>query len=211
MPKLRTRGAPAVTLGRCNFSGAETGGPKRILGGLYGPNSARLPDAPEYAGIPENIMQGEWPCPWPAAVRIRMICRCEHRGQVTALCSWHDEDNWRGEYVAGAIRQVRETVRVRGHFEEIQRRMSDFCPPCGWPDASRSGNGIDYAALQKEWDSIGSALHASWQASGGSMTFFHLPRARSLQQRRDDIGRMFDEGRELGVIHNCPLTLVPVS
>lgn len=194
----RTTRAPAVTLGRCNPYGAETGGPRRILGGLHGPASARLPDAPEYAGIPASVMQGEWACTQPAAVRCRMICACGHRGQVMALCSWHDEDNWRGEYAAGALRQVRETVRVRGHFEEIQRRQSGSCPRCLFPS--------DYAALYKQvqaWERELGMLYVvqQWRSVRGQM----------LRQAIEDAGRQFDEGRELGVIHNCPLTLVPVS
>ncbi len=196
----------AVLVGRrCNPYGAETGGPRHVLGGLYGPQSAQTPGLM----LPENVEQGEWSCGQPAQVRVRMTCAHGHTGQVMELCSWHDETTFRGEYVAGQFRQVRETTRVRGHYEEIQRRQSGFCPPCGWPDGRHTDNRVDYAALQKEWDGIGANLHALFY--GPDPRAWYTPLAQSLRTRRDDIGRMFDEGRALGIIHNCPLTLVPVS
>jgi hypothetical protein len=194
--------APAVLLGRCNPYGAETGGPRRILGGLHGPNSARLPDAPEYAGIPENVAQGEWACTQPAQIRCRMICQHGHKGQIMQLCSWHDENNYRGEYVAGTFRQVRETIRQHGHYEEIQKRQAGSCPPCLFP---KDGS-TDYAQLYKDiqiWQNelAGLFYAQKWQT----------PRAQMIKQAIEDAGRQFDQGRELGIIHNCPLTLVPVS
>lgn len=190
---------------RCSPYGAETGGPRRVLGGLYGPRSAETPGML----LPPNVEQGEWSCPWPAEVRVRMTCRHGHTGQIMNLCSWHDEPTFRGEMTAGEIRQVRTTVRVRGHYEEIQRRQAGFCPPCGWPDARSSPNRVDYAALQKEWEGIGQSLHALYY--GGDLRDWYSPLSKSLQQRREDIGKMFDEARVLGIVHNCPLTLVPVS
>lgn len=200
------RGTGAVLIGRrCNPYGAETGGPRRLLGGLYHGASAATPDM----DLPDNVAQGEWRCEWPAQVRVRMTCKHGHTGQPMDLCSWHDEDNWQADYVAGTFRQVKSTVRVRGHFEEIQRRQAGFCPPCGWPDSRSSGNRIDYAALQKEWEGIGQSLSALFY--GPDRRAWYSPLSKQLQQRRDDIGRMFDEARTLGIIHNCPLTLVPVS
>jgi len=190
--------APAVLLGRCNPYGAETGGPQRILGGLHGPASAALPDAPEYAGIPTNVMQGEWTCQQPAQIRCRMICKCQHKGQVMQLCSWHDETTYRGEYDAGTFRQVRETIRHHGHFEEIQKRQAGSCPRCLFP--------AGYADLYKEiqaWQGELAVLFAAQR--------WRSPRAQMLRQAIEDGGKVFDEGRALGVIHNCPLTLVPVS
>ena len=121
--------APTLIGGRCNPYGAETGGPRHVLGGLHGPASAATPGQ----GLPDNVAQGEWRCAQRAQVRCRMICACGHRGQVMELCSWHDETNYRGEYTAGKVRQVRETLRVHGHFEEIQKRQSDSCPRCMFP------------------------------------------------------------------------------
>src|SRR5579863_4321154 len=169
--------APAVLLGRCNPYGAETGGPQRILGGLHGPASAALPDAPEYAGIPTNVMQGEWTCQQPAQIRCRMICKCQHKGQVMQLC---------------------ETIRHHGHFEEIQKRQAGSCPRCLFP--------AGYADLYKEiqaWQGELAVLFAAQR--------WRSPRAQMLRQAIEDGGKVFDEGRALGVIHNCPLTLVPVS
>jgi hypothetical protein len=196
----------AVLIGRrCNPYGAESGGPKRLLGGLYGSGSARTPDM----DLPGNVAEGEWRCDQPAQVRVRMVCEHGHTGQIMELCSWHDETVYKADYVAGTFRQVRDTVRVRGHYEEIARRQSGFCPPCGWPDARSARNHVDYAALQKEWEGIGQNLSALYY--GGDPRAWYSPLSKSLQQRREDIGRMFDEARTLGIVHNCPLRLVPVS
>lgn len=180
--------------GRCNPYGAETGGPRRILGGLHGPASAESPGM----SLPASVEQGEWPCQQRAQVRCRMICRCGHKGQIMELCSWHDEDNYRGEFVAGTFRQVRETVRQRGHFEEIQRRQADLCPRCAFPG--------EYAALYKEFHEWGNTL-AMINAAGG----WRSRRAVAVRAYLENIGAKFDEGRAAGIIHNCPLTLTPVS
>jgi hypothetical protein len=184
----------ALLTGRCNPYGAETGGPKRILGGLHGPASAATPGM----DLPESVAQGEWPCRQPAQVRCRMICQCGHKGQVMQLCSWHDEDNWRGEMVAGQFRQVREKLRVRGHFEEIQRRQAGLCPRCAFPG--------DYAALYHEVNRWQNELSGCWAAG-----MWRTPRAAMLRQAVEDACARFDEGRALGIIHNCPLTLVAIS
>jgi hypothetical protein len=198
--------AGAVLVGRrCNPYGAETGGPRRLLGGLYRGASAATPGM----DLPAAVAEGEWRCEQPAQVRVRMVCEHGHTGQVMELCSWHDEAVFKADYVAGTFRQVRDTVRVRGHYEEIARRQSGFCPPCGFPDSRSSRNRIDYAALQKEWEANGQSLHALYY--GPDRRDWYSPLSKSLQQRRDDIGRLFDEGRALGIIHNCPLRLVPVS
>lgn len=186
--------SPGISLGRCNPYGAETGGPKRVLGGLHGPGSAVTPDM----GLPQNVEQGEWICAQPAQIRCRMICRCEHKGQVMALCSYHDEITYNGEMVAGTIRQVKSTIRIRGHYEEIQRRQSGSCPRCLFPG--------QYAALYKESQGLAWDL-AILHAAG----LWRTPDAQRLRARVEDIGRLFDRGIAAGVVHNCPLNLVPVS
>lgn len=198
MSNARTTRAPAVNLGYCNPYGAETGGPQRVLGGLHGPASAATPGM----GLPPAVAQGEWACANRAQIRCRMICACGHTGQVMALCSWHDETNYRGEMVAGTLRQVSETLRVRGHFEEIQRRQSDTCPRCILP----SGDGYDYAALYREHREWGNEL-GMLQAAG----MWRSPRAAMIRQRLEDIGKEMDQGIALGRIHKCPLTLTPIS
>ena len=199
--------SPALIGVRCNPYGAETGGPKRLLGGLYRGASAATPGM----DLPQAIAEGEWACRNMAQVRCRMTCRCGHKGQPMDLCSWHDEVTGHTELVAGTERWVSETVRVRGHFEEISRRQAGFCPPCGFPDSRSSPNRVDYAALHKEWEGIGANLYALAQAMGNPYAAMKSPMGRPMQQRRDDIGKMFDEARMLGIVHNCPLTLVPVS
>jgi hypothetical protein len=190
----------AATLigGRCNPYGAETGGPRHVLGGLYGPNSARTPGM----GLPEAVEQGEWACEQPAAVRCRMWCQCGHKGQVMALCSWHDDTSITSEIVAGVTRKMVSPVRVRGHFEEIQRRQSGSCPACLWPPP--------YGELQREVQSWQAEMHAIYAAGG-----WNVGRAKerrvALQTMVSDAGLLMDAAIAAGVIHNCPLTLRAVS
>jgi hypothetical protein len=190
---------------RCSPYGAETGGPKRLMGGLYGPKSARTPDM----ALPQAVEEGEWACDQPAQVRVRMTCRHGHRGQVMPLCSFHDVEVIGGEFTAGEWRQVKTTKRVHGHLEEIQRRQAGFCPPCGFPNSKDAANNVDYAALQKEWEGIGQSLHAIYYSGDPRAWYGGL--AQTLRTRREDIGRMFDEGRQLGIVHNCALQLIAVS
>lgn len=218
-PPAHTPGG--LVLGRCNPYGAESGGPKRLLGGLYGPGSARTPDM----GLPANVEQGEWLCEQPAQVRCRMTCECEHQGQVMELCSWRDEETYRGEMVAGAFRQLKMTVRQRGHFEEIQRRQSGSCPRCLFPG--------EFAALQKDTERLAYELALEFAAGR-----WEGPRAKEIRAKAETIGQRFDArraitctrckipvfvwdaGSECGShrpvdlatsIHNCPLTLKAVS
>jgi hypothetical protein len=190
---------------RCSPYGAETGGPRHLMGGLYGAASARTPDM----HLPQNVEEGEWACDQPAQVTVRMVCGHGHRGQRMNLCSYHDETTYSGEMVAGTIRQVKGSRRVPGHYEEIQRRQAGFCPPCGFPNSRQAGNGVDYAALQKEWEGIGKSLWELYYC--GDPRAWYSGLGQDLRRRRVDIGLMFDEGRSLGIIHNCPLKLVPVS
>jgi hypothetical protein len=189
-----TAGAPAVALGRCNPYGAESGGPKRVLGGLYGPGSARTPGM----HLPQNVEEGEWACGQPAVVRCRMTCRCGHKGQVMQLCSWRNDTVHHSEWVAGTLRQVSETVRQHGHYEEIQRRQAGLCPACAYPPP--------YGELAKEVQ--------AWQAQLTGLYYrgqFYSQAARVLKTRVEDAGKLMDMARQAGIIHQCPLTLVPVS
>lgn len=179
---------------RCNPYGAETGGPRHVLGGLYGPRSATTPGM----NLPENVAQGEWRCANPGVMRCRMTCQCGHKGQAMTLCSWHDEPTFRSEMVAGVLRQVKSTIRVRGHYEEIQRRQSGACPRCLYPPP--------YGELAKEiqaWQADLSALHArgAW----------YSPAAAEIRQKVTDAGLLIDAAVKDRTIHRCPLTLVPVS
>jgi len=183
-----------ILLGRCNPYGAETGGPKRVLGGLYGPNSATTPGM----DLPKSVEQGEWPCNRPAVVRCRMYCRCEHRGQVMELCSWHDEVTWQGEVNAGKLTRVQKTVRVHGHFEEIQKRQAASCPRCLYPPP--------YAELAREIQGWQAELSGWWQAG-----LWREPRAQELRTKVEDAGHAIDEAIKAGIVHNCPMTLRAIS
>jgi len=193
-------GAVPLLYGRCNPYGAESGGPRRVMGGLHGPGSARMPDAPETAGIPDAVMQGEWTCAQPAAVRVRMVCRCGHTGDPMSLCTEHDEVRWGGEMVAGTIRRVKTVVRVMGHYEMISRRQSGACIRCLYPGQYAE----QYKALFRHQQEL-AMLHDAGQ--------WHTDRAAYKRQVIEDIVKTFDQGQESagGPIHRCPMTLVPVS
>jgi hypothetical protein len=64
----------AVVTRRCNPYGHETGGPRHLLGGVYGP---------EYEG------KTKWVCKEAVTLRARMMCPHGHRGQVMDLCMQH--------------------------------------------------------------------------------------------------------------------------
>ena len=186
--------AATLLLERCNPYGAETGGPQRVMGGLHGPGSAATPGM----NLPENVAAGEWLCPQQAAVRVRMECRCGHRGRVMALCSWHDELVYHAEMVAGTARQVSSIVRQHGHYEEIQRRQAGACIRCLYPGRFAA----DYKSIE------------AWQ---GELAYlrdigaWYSAQARRARQHIEDLVAGFDEANATGQIHRCPLRLVPVS
>jgi hypothetical protein len=168
------------------------------MGGLYGPGSAATPGM----DLPDNVAQGEWLCPQQAQVRVYMICRCQHRGRVMNLCSWHDEISEHAEMHAGTTRRVSSVIRVRGHYEEIQRRQAGACVRCMYP----AQGGRDFAAAHK-------AIEA-WQGELAylrDMNAWYSAQARRARQKIEDIVATFDEGIAQGVIHRCPMRLVAVS
>lgn len=189
--------APAVLLGRCNPYGAETGGPRHVMGGLHGPGSARL-DTADLPGLPESVVQGEWTCQWPAQVRVRMVCSCGHTGTVMELCSVHDEVSYRGEMVAGVIRRIKDVRQVRGHYEEISRRQSGACIRCLFP-----GTYAEWYKSLFAWQQELALLRDSGM--------WYTDRAASVRTKIEDIVKEFDRGNADGTIHRCPMTLVPVS
>jgi len=149
--------------------------------------------------LPDNVAQGEWRCDQPAVIRCRMMCKCGHRGQVMQLCSWRDDIVRHGEWVAGVLRQVSSTVRQHGHYEEIQRREAGLCPPCAFP--------APYAELAKEVQQWQAEMSALWTIPAE----YAIRRVRALKQHIDDAGQLMDQARAQGIIHNCALTLIPVS
>jgi hypothetical protein len=186
--------AGTLLLERCNPYGAESGGPRHVMGGLYGPGSARTPDDT----LPENVQQGEWLCPQQAQVRAYLICRCQHRGRVMALCSWHDEISEHAEFVGGVTRKIRDVIHVRGHYEEIQRRQAGACVRCLYPGRYAA----DYKSIE------------AWQ---GELAYlrdlgaWYTRRGAVVRQKIEDLVKGFDEGNATGAIHRCPMRLVPVS
>lgn len=186
--------AATLLVERCNPYGAETGGPRMVMGGLHGPGSAATPDM----DLPDNVAQGEWLCPQQAQVRVRMECRCGHRGRVMALCSWHDEIVEHGEMVGGTVRKVTEVIRSRGHYEEIQRRQAGACLRCMYPGRFAA----DYKSIE------------AWQgelAYLNDIGAWYSARAREVRQKIEDLVAGFDEGNATGQIHRCPMRLIPVS
>ena len=103
--------SPAVITRRCDPYGAESGGPKRLLGGVYGP---------EYVG------PHMWNCERLADARYRMICRCGHRGQPMWLCG------------PGLVNDEQGIPYFHpGHVAEFSKRSSDLCPVCVFPPEAR--------------------------------------------------------------------------
>lgn len=94
--------------GRCDPYGHESGGPRRMLGGLYGP---------EYEG------RYKWTCERKAEGRYRMICQCGHVGQAMALCGPGTVTN----KVSGLA------YHHPGHVAQLSERASDLCPRCAFP------------------------------------------------------------------------------
>jgi len=190
-------GGAALIGRRCNPYGAETGGPKRILGGLHGPNSARV-DTDDMPGLPQSVVEGEWSCKQIAVVTVRMICRCGHQGAEMELCSWHDEDVFHADIVAGKVRQVHDVKRVHGHYEEISRRQAGACPRCLYP-----GEYADWYKGLFAWQQELAFLRDTGQ--------WYTARAQYVRQKIEDVVAEFDRGNADGTIHRCPLQLVPIS
>jgi hypothetical protein len=104
--------APAVTTRRCNPYGHETGGPRHLLGGVYGP---------EYEGA-----LYKWQCERAAEIRCRMTCQCGHKGQVMELCG------------PGIVIDAQGRPFTHpGHVAELSKRGSDSCPVCMFPPEAR--------------------------------------------------------------------------
>lgn len=186
-----------ILLGRCNPYGAETGGPRRVMGGLHGPASAAL-DPAAMPGLPQSVIQGEWACPQQAQVRVKMTCQCGHTGNVMELCSWHDEVIWHTEYVAGTFRRVSQLARRHGHYEEIQRRQAGACIRCLYPGRYTE----DYKSL------------FAWQQELAYLRDYgqwYSARANYVRGKIEDIVARFDEGNADGTIHRCPMRLDQVS
>ena len=185
--------AASLLLGRCNPYGAETGGPQRVMGGLHGPASAATPEM----DLPEHVAQGEWSCPQPAQVRVKMTCACGHTGRIMELCSWHDEWVF-GSDPLNFGRTLKTMIRARGHYEEIQRRQAGACTRCLYPGQA------------PEW-------HHTIMAWQGELAWLHdtrqwmTPRRVQVQQHITDLVAKFDEAAARGDIHRCPMRLIPVS
>jgi ferredoxin len=190
--------AGTLLLERCNPYGAETGGPARVMAGLYGPGSAATPGM----DLPDNVAQGEWLCPQQAQVRVYMLCGCGHRGRNMALCSWHDEIVDHAEFVGGVTRRVKDLIRVRGHYEEIQRRQCGACVRCMYP----AGDGYDFAAEHKAIEAYQGELAYLYDIGA-----WNSAQARRQRDRIEAIVARFDEGIARGQIHRCPLRLIQVS
>lgn len=89
---------------RCNPYGHETGGPKHLLGGLYGP---------EYEG------KQKWTCENPATHRVRMHCKLYgHTGPVMELCDNHHSEIQRRQ--AGLCTRCAYPPEARSCQEEIE-------------------------------------------------------------------------------------------
>lgn len=119
-PVSRT-GNTGLLTGRCTVFGSDDAGPKHLVGGMYGP---------------EHNGDIHWHCEEPSIGRFRMVCRCQHRGQVMNVCADH----------AGP--------------EGISKRMAGMCPPCAFPPEAAE---LDFESRQLSaqigllppWESLG--------------------------------------------------------
>lgn len=100
---------PAIITRRCNPYGHETGGPQRLLGGVYGP---------EYEG------RYKWTCSHPATLRVRMSCEHGHRGQVMELCLPHAREIQRRQ--AGLCPACAWPPEARMWQEVIERLQNEL-------------------------------------------------------------------------------------
>lgn len=101
----------AVITARCNPFGHETGGPKRLLGGVYGP---------EYEG------RMKWVCQRPADGMFRFICAgAGHRGAPQALCYPHvHEIQRRMSSLCPACAYPPEARSLTDQIERDQRELA---------------------------------------------------------------------------------------
>jgi hypothetical protein len=186
--------AATLLYGRCNPYGAEDGGPRHVMGGLHGPGSAATPGR----DLPDNVAQGEWLCPQPAVIRVKMTCNCGHEGRVMALCSYHDETVVSADPVAGITRKVKSVKRVPGHYEEIQRRQAGACIRCLYPG--------EFASAYKDIE--------AWQGELAylrDLGMWHSEQANRARSSIENLVGKFDRGNATGEIHRCPMRLIPVS
>jgi hypothetical protein len=90
--------------GRCNPYGHETGGPRHLLGGLYGP---------------DHEGRQKWFCRNPATHRVRMHCRLYgHTGPVMEICDEHWPEIQRR--MSGLCTRCAFPPEARAVQEEIQ-------------------------------------------------------------------------------------------
>jgi hypothetical protein len=159
----------AIVTARCNPFGHETGGPKHLMGGVYGP---------------EHEGPQKWHCENPAVVRARMMCELGHKGQVMNLC--------------------------RSHAIEIQRRQSDLCPPCAWPEAAIQLNeAINFVQMEI------SALITAGSDGGGLLVgpgaLVPVGEMNRLTRQMEGYQERMTELYRSGVIQKNPLTLTEIS
>jgi hypothetical protein len=167
----------AVVTRRCNPYGHETGGPRHLLGGMYGP---------EYEGD-----KYKWTCERRAEGRYRMTCRCGHRGQEMWLCGPGTE--------TGTSSEGATTWHHPGHVAEIQKRASDSCPKCLYPEEARM------------WAEVAERSQMELAYLEQIPGYVLSPQARSLRRQLDGARTRLDELNATGAVHKCPLTLTEVS
>jgi hypothetical protein len=105
-------GAPRSTsfnLGYCNPYGHESGGPRHLMGGVYGP---------EYEGT------HKWTCANLAELRVRMQCQLGHRGQIMKLCRQHVAEISRRQ--AGLCTVCAWPPEARMHNAAVEAKQRDL-------------------------------------------------------------------------------------
>jgi hypothetical protein len=132
--------SPAVITRRCNPYGHESGGPRHLLGGVYGP---------QYEG------QYHWVCESPATHRVRMHCVLYgHSGPVMEICDQHHAEIQKRQ--AGLCTRCAYPPEARSCQEEIEAAQAELqrLVQAGWhwqdPKCSEQRHAIERGKVRMD-------------------------------------------------------------
>lgn len=158
---------------RCDPYGAES--KIQLVGGIF----------PE--SMAGRIM---WHCDNAAVARFRMTCQGGRYGQRIA-----PDGGLVPITICDGGHKGQAMPLCADHRVEIQRRQSDLCPRCAWPEeAVQLNQQITY--LQN----VMQRIHP-----------LDMPKLAAVMAKHDQLAARMTEMNEQGLIHKCPLRLVEVS
>ena len=193
--------AAAVLVTRCDAFGAETGGPRHLLGGLYGPEA----NGPKH-----------WYCKNPMDGRYTMSCAHAHKGLPQNLC--HEHVYMIRKRMSGICPPCVSPPAAREITEAMQRVQAGAVPRL---DAlvTRGGTELDVATLSMQMESELWVL----QERMNELQLGHAQPelARLVDKAVAQLGNTGDRGEQLlwdlngkiraGIIHRCHLRLTEIS